>query len=110
MLWTPTSQVLVYDIVGPDHLQSAVRLNASGRYLGTLLGPVAGNVLMIALGPGTGILLNALVYLPLLLWLRKPRFEQARRETPRDARAATGWSEVDRHVPQPRRQPSWSSP
>jgi hypothetical protein len=94
VLWTPTSQVLVYDIVGPDHLQSAVRLNASGRYLGTLLGPVAGNLLMITLGPGYGILVNALVYLPLLLWLRKPRFDQRAREAPRDVRPAAGWSEV----------------
>ena len=94
VLWTPTSQVLVYEIVGPDHLQSAVRLNASGRYLGTLLGPVAGNVLMIALGPAYGILLNALVYLPLLLWLAKPRFDQRARDVPRDARPAVGWGDL----------------
>jgi len=94
VLWTPTSQVLVYDIIGPEHLQSAVRLNASGRYLGTLLGPAAGNLLMIALGPEYGILLNALVYLPLLLWLRKTRFEHHAGAVPREARPAAGWGEI----------------
>ena len=90
VLWSPPSQVLVYDIVGPEHLQSAVRLNASGRYLGTLAGPAAGNLLMIALGPAYGILANVLVYLPLLLWLQKPRFEQRpRAAAARAARAAT---------------------
>jgi MFS family permease len=76
VLWTPTAQVLVYDIVGPEHLQSAVRLNASGRYLGTLLGPVAGNALMLVLGPAYGMLANALVYLPLVLWLRRRRYPE----------------------------------
>lgn len=74
VLWTPPSQVLIYDIVGPEHLQSAVRLSASARYLGTLVGPVIGNVLLIVLGPAQGILVNALIYLPMLVWLYKPRY------------------------------------
>jgi hypothetical protein len=75
VLWTPPSQVLIYDIVGPEHLQSAVRLGASARYLGTLVGPVTGNLLLITLGPAHGILANALIYLPMLIWLRKPRYD-----------------------------------
>ena len=31
VLWTPPSQVLIHDIVGPEHLQSAVRLSAQCR-------------------------------------------------------------------------------
>src|SRR5262249_38697826 len=34
MLWLTSSQVLLYDIVGPSGLESAVRLNATARYLG----------------------------------------------------------------------------
>ncbi len=74
VLWNPAAQVLIYDIVGPEHLQSAVRLNASGRYLGMLAGPVVGNVLLLGLGPIYGILANVLIYLPMLIWLRKVRY------------------------------------
>ena len=78
VLWTPPSQVLIHDIVGPEHLQSAVRLNASARYLGLLVGPAVGNVLLLALGPAIGILVNALIYLPMLIWLQRPRYTPLR--------------------------------
>jgi hypothetical protein len=76
VLWTPPSQVLIHDIVGPEHLQSAVRLGASARYLGLLVGPAVGNLLLLTLGPANGIFANALIYLPMLLWLNKPRYTQ----------------------------------
>jgi MFS family permease len=78
VLWTPPSQVLIHDIVGPEHLQSAVRLNASARYLGLLVGPAVGNLLLLALGPAFGILANALIYLPMLIWLHRPRYTPLR--------------------------------
>lgn len=78
VLWTPPSQVLIHDIVGPEHLQSAVRLNASARYLGLLVGPAVGNLLLLALGPAFGILVNALIYLPMLIWLQRPRYTPLR--------------------------------
>ncbi len=71
VLWVPATQLLVHDIVGPEQLQSAVRLNATGRQLGMLLGPAIGGLLMLALGPAWGILVNALIYVPLLVWLWK---------------------------------------
>lgn len=71
VLWVPANQLLVHDIVGPTQLQSAVRLNATGRQLGMLLGPAIGGGLMLALGPAWGILVNVLIYVPLLLWLWK---------------------------------------
>ncbi len=74
VLWIAPAQLLIHDIVGPEHLQSAVRLGASARYLGMLAGPAIGNLLMIALGTAHGILANALVYLPMLIWLHKPRY------------------------------------
>jgi MFS family permease len=80
-IWGPASQVLLYDIVGPAHLQSAVRLNATGRYLGMLLGPAIGSGLLLAAGPPLGMFANALIYLPLVLWLWRapygPKFRVA---------------------------------
>jgi len=71
VLWSPASQVLIYEIVGREHIVSAVRLNATSRQLGILLGPAVGGGLMLALGPVGGLLVNVLIYLPLLWWLRK---------------------------------------
>jgi len=95
VLWNPAAQVLIYDIVGPEHLQSAVRLNASGRYLGMLAGPVVGNVLLLSLGPMYGIFANALFYLPLVLWLGKVRYSSRRPvSAPRPARRTSPWSDL----------------
>ncbi len=69
VLWGPPSQLLLHDIVGREHLQSAVRLNATARQLGMLMGPGVGGALLLWLGPNLGILTNALLYLPFILWL-----------------------------------------
>src|SRR2546430_1834603 len=68
VFWHPSAQLLIHDIVGTANLQSAVRLSATARYLGLLLGPAVGGVLLLALGPAHGLLLNRLIYLPLVLW------------------------------------------
>ena len=95
VFWHPAGQVLIYDIVGPANLQSAVRLAATARYLGLLFGPAVGGALLLALGPAHGILANVLIYLPLVLWLWKapygPRF---RKGTPAPARAVRGLADV----------------
>jgi len=70
VLWSPTSQVLVHDIVAPELLPSAVRSNATSRYLGLLLGPGIGGVILLVLGPKYGILVNALLYIPTIVWLQ----------------------------------------
>jgi MFS family permease len=69
VLWAPATQLLVHDIVGPDQLHSAIRLNATARYLGLLGGPAIGSGMLLLLGPANGILVNAAIYLPLILWL-----------------------------------------
>jgi MFS family permease len=74
VFWSTSSSVLLYDIVGPRHLQSAVRLNATVRYLGMLVGPGVGSLIMLTLGPTHGIFLNACFYLPILLWLMRAPF------------------------------------
>lgn len=96
VLWTTSSQVLVHDIVTPDLLQSAVRTQATARYLGILVGPAVGAGMMLTLGPTAGIFVNALYYLPLLLWLWKapygPRFRAAGRPAP--TRAVRGLADI----------------
>lgn len=71
VFWITSSQMLLYDIVGPGELKSAVRLHATARYLGVLVGPGVGSLVMLTLGPMRGIFANTLFYLPLLLWLAR---------------------------------------
>jgi MFS family permease len=71
VLWSPSAQVLLHHVVPPEHLQSAVRLNATSRQLGLLGGPAIGGLLLMLMGPSHGILFNALLYVPTILWLWK---------------------------------------
>ena len=81
VLWGPAAQVLIHDIVGREHIVSAVRLSATSRQLGILLGPAVGGGLMLALGPVAGLLANVLFYVPLIWWLaRAPYAAERRRE------------------------------
>ena len=95
VIWAPAAQLLVHDIVGPAQLQSAVRMIASGRTLGVLLGPAVGGGLMLAFGPAWGILLNIFIYLPLTLWLWKAPYGPAFRTEPRPpGRAISGLADI----------------
>ncbi len=89
VFWGTPGQVLLHDIVGREQLPSAVRLNATSRYLGLLAGPAVGGAILLALGPAYGIFLNVVFYAPLILWLWKapygPRF-QKNRPPPRPVR------------------------
>jgi MFS family permease len=89
VLWWPASQLLLHDIVEPEVLPSAVRLGATARYLGMLTGPAVGGALLLAFGSAHGIFINALIYLPMILWLWKapygPKFRAA---APTDAKPA----------------------
>jgi MFS family permease len=90
VFWGPPGQVMLYDIVGIKLLPSAVRLNATSRYLGLLAGPAIGAAFLLALGPTWGLLVNALFYLPLIQFLWRapygPRY-QSDRPPPRPVRA-----------------------
>jgi MFS family permease len=68
---SPPIQLIVHDIVGAEHLPSAIRLNAISRYFSMLVGPAVGGGLMLALGPGAALLVNVLLYLPLTLYLSR---------------------------------------
>lgn len=69
VLSAPGGQLLIHDIVGSEQLQSAVRLSATGRQLGILLGPAVGGALMVLWGPSVGLFANAIFYLPVTVWL-----------------------------------------
>ena len=95
VLWGPASQLLIHDIVGSEHLQSAVRLSSTSRQLGVLFGPAVGGALMIALGPSGGLFANALIYLPFTIWLIKTPYTGHRQHeaaTPR--RTTAGLNEA----------------
>jgi len=69
VIWLPAGQVLINRLVRPDQLASAVRLNATGRYFGFVVGPMLGAGLLLLLGPTRAIWVNALIYVPLFVWL-----------------------------------------
>jgi MFS family permease len=95
VLWTSPSQLLLYDIVGPADLPSAVRLNATARYIGILVGPAVGGVMLLALGPSLGILVNTVFYLPLVLWLvNAPYGPKFRKGAPPPRRAVRGLADI----------------
>jgi len=99
VLWQTSSQLLLHDIAGGAQLPSAVRLNATARTLGVLVGPAVGGAIMLLLGPIHGIFLNGVFYLPLLLWLWKapygPRFRSG---APAPIRAVRGLADIVRTI------------
>ena len=94
VLWGPGSQLLIHDIVGTEHLQSAVRLNATSRQLGVLFGPAIGGALMLLLGPAAGLFVNALIYLPLTIWLLTVPYTGHSREAAAPPRRSVGWRDA----------------
>lgn len=74
VIGAPAQQLIIHDMVGATHLPSAIRLNASARYLAILLGPAVGGGLMLALGPAWGLLANLLIYLPFTIFLARASY------------------------------------
>ena len=95
VLWQTPNQMLLYDIVGPAELESAVRLNAMARYLAVLAGPAVGAAILLAFGPTGGIVLNTVFYLPLVLWLiSAPYGPKFRKGTAAPRRAMRGLHDI----------------
>ena len=69
VIWIPASQVLIHRLVTLEQLPSAVRLNATGRYLAFAVGPAVGAGLLMVFGDVYGILINACIYAPMFVWL-----------------------------------------
>lgn len=94
VLWHPASQLLIHDIVGAKHLQSAVRLAVTSRWLGLLFGPAVGGGILLALGPAYGILVNVLFYIPLAWWLWKAPYGPRFRKEQAPPRAVRGFADI----------------
>jgi len=82
VLWIPASQVLIHRIVTLEQLPSAVRIFVTGRYLGFLVGPIVGDALLQIFGASVGICINALIYVPLFVWLLRVPAHAQRAGTP----------------------------
>jgi len=94
VFWMTSSQVLLYDVVGGAGIASAVRLNATARYLGMLAGPGVGSLILRTLGPNYGMLLNATFYLPLVVWLIRAPYGRHFRTGEGPRRAVRGVADV----------------
>ncbi|MSQ71533.1 MAG: MFS transporter [Betaproteobacteria bacterium] len=94
VIWATPGQVIVHDMVGKEHLQSAIRLNATARFLGVLMGPGVGGVLLLALGPAYGLLANMLFFLPLIFWLRRAPYGMVKPRAPGAPARGTGFAEL----------------
>ena len=98
-LWAPAGQLLIHDIVGREQLQSGVRLLATSRTLGIVLGPAVGGGLLLLVGPVWGIFINVLIYVPLTMWLIRAPYGPAFRKgadavTATSRRAIRGLSDI----------------
>jgi MFS family permease len=69
VLGAPGSQLIIHDIVGREYLQSAVRLNSTGRNLAILFGPAVGGATMLLFGPPVGLFINTFMYLPMMIFM-----------------------------------------
>jgi MFS family permease len=94
VLWGPGSQLLIHDIVGTEHLQSAVRLNSTSRQLGILFGPAVGGAMMLLMSPAIGLIVNTLIYLPLTIWLLTVPYTGHRRQGATPGRRALRWRDA----------------
>ena len=73
---SPAQQTLIHAMVGPSRLLSAVSLNSTARQFSQVVGPAVAGFIVVAFGPGTGFLINAFTFVPLLVLLtviRVPR-------------------------------------
>jgi MFS family permease len=69
VLGAPGSQLIIHDIVGREYLQSAVRLNSTGRNIAVLFGPAVGGATMLLFGPTVGLLINVFMYVPMFVFM-----------------------------------------
>src|SRR5256886_8490685 len=80
----PAQQTLIHSMVGPSKLLSAISLNSTARQFSSVIGPAVAGFVVLAFGPGWGFLVNALTFVPLLVFLALVRVKAlgARSVTP----------------------------
>lgn len=66
---TPAQQTLIHGLVGKEKLLSAVSLNSTARQFSQVVGPAAAGFIVLVFGPGWGFLINAITFLPVLVFL-----------------------------------------
>jgi len=91
-IWKAPDQLMLYDMVGPTDLPSAVRLTATGITLGQLVGPALGALLLFSVGPTIGMFLNVAIYLPFFIYLFVVPITGHVRDAAR--RAAPHWRDI----------------
>jgi MFS family permease len=110
VLWQGPTQVLLHDVVAAKDLPSGVRLLATARSLGVLVGPAIGGAIMLTIGPRYGLLLNLCFYLPALLWLwRAPYGPHLRSAAKASVRAVRGLADIVRAIADVRASPALAS-
>jgi MFS family permease len=65
----PAQQTLIHAMVGREKLLSAVSLNSTGREFSQVIGPAVAGLVFLAFGAGWSFVINALTFIPLLLFL-----------------------------------------
>src|SRR5438874_3526924 len=65
----PAQQTLIHSIVGRDRLLSAVSLSSTTRQLSQVVGPAIAGFVYLQFGPGWGLVVNGLTFVPLLVFL-----------------------------------------
>jgi MFS family permease len=94
VIWIPASQVLIHKIVTVEQLPSAVRIFATGRYLAFLVGPAVGAGLLLLCGSTYGIFINALIYVPLFVWLIRAPYGPRAADTKIARQGVNGFADI----------------
>ncbi len=94
VITTPAQQLMIHDIVGPKELQSAVRLTSTARILGIMFGAAVGGGLMLVFTPALAILLNALLYIPVIVWMWKTSYGARKNGAAKPAAHAGTWDDM----------------
>ena len=94
VLGAPASQLIIHDMVGRDDLASAIRLNASSRYLAILVGPAVGGGMMLLLGPAWGLLTNVLIFLPFSTFVARVPYTGHARQGGRSSERSFGLADA----------------
>ncbi len=91
----PAQQTLIHAMVGRDKLLSAVSLSSTARQFSRVIGPAIAGFVFLAFGAGWGFFVNALTFLPLLLFLAlvrvRPLHEAERQPVLRALREGVGF-------------------
>ncbi|MDE3113735.1 MAG: MFS transporter [Chloroflexota bacterium] len=65
----PARQTLIHSIVGKEKLLSAISLNSTAQQFSQVIGPAVAGFVFLFFGAGWGFFVNALTFLPILVFL-----------------------------------------